>query len=163
MPTGTAATPTSRPLWTPTTPPKQEQITFSEEYLSQLGFEFAHGKAPWPGNEVTQVTANVQADQEVYWKLWANRYAGDTMIEVIPVMGTKLALDGQRVRFELFDLQWIGFQFRPGWLDEDLHSAIFDLQEGVSDALERELQEKGWVPVAVTSNDEAVIVTVEGR
>ena len=143
--------------------PTRKPITFTEEYLTQLGFEFAYSEAHWPGTEVTKVTANVQADQEVYWKLWANRYAGDTMIEVIPVMGTMLVLDGQRVRFELFDLQWIGFQFRPGRLNEHLQSAIFGLLEGVSDALDRELQEKGWVPVAVTSNDEAVIVTVEQR
>jgi hypothetical protein len=149
------------PTATPT--PIQSQVTFHEDYLSQLGYDYGRSVAHWPGTEVTYVTANVQADGEVYWKMSVDLYAGDTMIEVVPVMGTRVAVEGGRVVFQLFDLQWLGFQFNPDRLSGPHREAIFGLHEGVSAALDRELRDQGWTPVAVTADDEKITVTVEPR
>ena len=149
------------PTATPT--PIRKQVSFTEEYLSRLGYEYGYSVAHWPGTEVTLVTANVQADGEVYWKMSVDLYAGDTMIEVIPVMGTRVVVENGRVLFPVFDLQWLGFQFNPDRLSGPHREAIFGLQEGVSAALDRELLDLGWVPVAVSADDQKITVTVEQR
>jgi hypothetical protein len=158
-----AAAPPTAPAPSDAPTPIRKQVSFTEEYLSRLGFEYGYRVAHWPGTEVTLVTANVQADGEVYWKMSVDLYAGDTMIEIVPVMGTRVVVENGRVLFELFNLQWLGLQFNPDRLSELHRDAIFGLHEGVSAALDRELVDLGWVPMAVTADDQKITVTVEQR
>lgn len=160
-PSPTSVPPTGVPSATPS--PRREQIHFSEDYLSELAYAYTHGLAHDDSDRVTRVTVNVQSDQEIHWKLWALQYCVDVMIDGNPLMGSHVSVEDGRVSFPLFDLQWLGLQFTPEILGEPLTSAIYGLQEAVSEALDQVLSEKGWVPVAVTADDEKLIVTVEER
>ena len=151
------------PAPTATATPRRQEITFTEEYLSAVSYQFGYSKAHWDGNRVNRVTVNVQADGEVYWKVWAERYTVDVLAILNPVIGTRVTLEDGRIRFPVFDVQWIGSSSRRRSTVEPLNTAIFGMQDAVSEAIDLELAKDGWVPVAVTANDEKLIVTVETR
>ncbi len=146
----------SLPTATASTVPTKS-ISVTEEQLSALGYEYALSQS----DLVTGVTANVQSDQEVWWRLTAELYGVDTLILLNVVMGSTIALEEGQVRFHVFTRQWIGSQLRLERLSPPVRMAIEGLQEGVTGALDSYFRENGWVPVGLTADDEAIAVTVE--
>lgn len=134
-----------------------EEVSFTEEQLSALGYEYALSQS----DLVTGVTANVQSDQEVWWRVTAELYGVDTLILLNVVMGSTIALEEGQVRFHVFTRQWIGSQIRLERLSPPVRMAIEGLQEGVTGALDSYFRQNGWVPVSVTADDGAIAVTVE--
>jgi hypothetical protein len=141
------------------TPRPRQQVSFTEAYLSTVGTSWSTDKSPW----VLEVRANVQSDLEVYWYIDGWRYGGDTYIDWHMVKPGRAVLEDGCLRFEVGEMHWIGFSLRLSTADEALLAAVYDVQDAVSEELNRQLSEGGYVPVALYANDEALTLTVESR
>ncbi len=155
-----APTPIPSPSPAPSATPRQVVVRVSEQELGQLATELALGHSPL----VTQVSANVQADGEVYWTFQADVYLGDTMFDLKAVKGTTVGLEGRSLNFAQFWLQFYGLyadlQSTPRWLPQPLGAALEALEGDVSAALNQRWRDEGWVPQAAVSDDSALIVTL---
>ncbi len=139
---------------------RKSVVRVSEEELGALATELALGYSPL----VTEVTANVQADGEVYWTFNAEVYLGDTMFGLKAVKGTTWELEANRLRFTQFWLQFYGLyadlRSTPSWLPQPVGAALEALEGDVGTALNQRWQDDGWVPANVDCDDSALIVTL---
>ena len=154
IPPHASATPGS----TVTARPRQT-VSFTEDYLASVGTAWSTAKSPW----VLEVRANVQSDLEVSWYIDGWRYGGDTYIDWHMVKPGRAVLEGGRLRFEVGEMHWIGFSLRLSTADEALRSAVYDVQDAVSEELNRQLSEGGYAAVELNASDEALTLTVEPR
>lgn len=153
-------TPTAIPSPVPSATPRELVVRVSEEELGQVATELALRHSPL----VTEVTANVQADGEVYWTFNAEVYLGDTMFDLKAVTGTTVGLEAETVRFTRFWRQFYGLyadlRSAPRWLPQTLGAALEALEGDVSAELNLRWRDDGWVPQDVDTDDSALIVTL---
>ena len=144
----------------PSATPREMVVRVSEQELGQLATELALKHSPL----VTEVTANVQSDGEVYWTFNAEVYLGDTMFDLKAVKGTSVGLEADSLGFTQFWLQFYGLyadlRSAPRWLPQSLGEALEALETDVSAELNQRWRDDGWVLQGVDTDDIALTVTL---